>query len=106
VCIAPSAARREDSESPLFPGYAFIAIELQWHAARWYIGVRRLIMDGVQPAKVPDAVIEEIRARERKGAVELSRRLLKPGDRASRCRTLSPKSGGRAERRGKKAPAR
>ena len=36
-------------------------------------------MDGVQSAKVPDAVIEEIRGRERKGAIELPRRLLKPG---------------------------
>ena len=38
-------------------------------------------MDGIQPAKVPDAVIEEIRGRECKGAIELPRRLLKPGDR-------------------------
>ena len=38
-----------------------------------------LIMDGVGPAKVSDAVIEEIRGRERKGAIELPRRLLKPG---------------------------
>jgi transcription antitermination factor NusG len=36
---------------------------------------------GLQPAKVPDAVIEEIRGRERNGAVELPRRLLKSGDR-------------------------
>jgi transcription antitermination factor NusG len=38
-------------------------------------------MDGIQPAKVPDAVIEEIRGRERKGAIVLPRRLLTPGDR-------------------------
>jgi transcriptional antiterminator RfaH len=73
--------RRVDSESPLFPGYVFVLIQLQWHAARWCPGVRRLVMDGLQPAKVPDAVIEEIRARERKGAIELPRRLPKPGDR-------------------------
>jgi transcriptional antiterminator RfaH len=30
---------------------------------------------------VPDVVIEEIRGRERNGAVELPRRLFKPGDR-------------------------
>jgi transcriptional antiterminator RfaH len=35
-------------------------------------------MDGLQPAKV--SVIEEIRARERNGAFELSKRGLKPGD--------------------------
>jgi transcriptional antiterminator RfaH len=73
--------RREDSESLLFPGYAFVLVRLQWHRARWCPGVVRLIMDGIQPAKVPDAVIDEIRGRERKGAIELPRRLLKPGDR-------------------------
>jgi transcriptional antiterminator RfaH len=61
--------RREDIEAPLFPGYAFVAIELQWHAARWCPGVIRLVMDGLQPARVPDAVIEEIHGRERNGAV-------------------------------------
>jgi transcriptional antiterminator RfaH len=73
--------RREDSEAPLFPGYCFVRIELQWHRARWCPGVVRLIMDGVQPAKVSNIVIEEIRGRERNGAIELPKRLLKPGDR-------------------------
>jgi transcriptional antiterminator RfaH len=73
--------RRADREAPLFPGYAFVLIRLQWHAARWCPGVVRLVMDGLQPARVPDVVIEEIRGRERNGAVELPRRLLKPGDR-------------------------
>jgi transcriptional antiterminator RfaH len=73
--------RREDSEVPLFPGYAFVAIELQWHAARWCPGVIRLVMDGLHPAKVRDVVIEEIRARERNGAVELPKRRLQCGDR-------------------------
>jgi transcriptional antiterminator RfaH len=73
--------RREDSEAPLFPGYAFVLIRLQWHAARWCPGVVRLVMDGLQPAKVSDAIIEEIRGRERNGAVELPKRMLKCGDR-------------------------
>jgi transcriptional antiterminator RfaH len=72
---------REDSESPLFPGYAFVRITLQWHSARWCPGVVRLVMDGLQPAKVPEAVIEEIRGRERNGAVELPKRRLQYGDR-------------------------
>jgi transcriptional antiterminator RfaH len=38
-------------------------------------------MDGAQPAKVPDDVIKEIHDRERNGAVELPRRVLKRGDR-------------------------
>lgn len=63
--------RRVEVIAPLFPAYAFIVIEQQWHAARWSIGVTALIMDGVSPAKVPDPVIDEIRRREVRGAVEL-----------------------------------
>src|SRR5215471_14350155 len=55
----------------LFPAYAFVLIQMQWHAARWAPGVIRLVMDGVQPAVVPDAVIAEIRKREVGGLVEL-----------------------------------
>jgi transcriptional antiterminator RfaH len=73
--------RREDRETPLFPGYAFVQIMLQWSAARWCPGVVRLVMDGIQPAKVPDAVIESIRARERNGAIELPKNGFKLGDR-------------------------
>jgi transcriptional antiterminator RfaH len=67
-------------ESALFPGYCFLLVRLQWHAARWCPGVTRLVMDGLQPAKVPDAVIEEIRTRERNGAIEIPRRQLRAGE--------------------------
>jgi transcriptional antiterminator RfaH len=74
--------RREDRESLLFPSYAFVLVQLQWHRARWCPGVLRLIMDGIRPAKVPDGVIEKLRGRERNGAVELPRpRGLRRGDR-------------------------
>ena len=46
---------------PLFVGYTFVLIQLQWHAARWAPGTLGLIMDGERPARVPDAVIAEIR---------------------------------------------
>ena len=69
-----SHGRRIEVRPPLFPGYCFIAIELQWHAARWTAGVLGLIMGGIQPAPVPDSVIAEIRARERGGLVELPKR--------------------------------
>jgi len=64
-------SRRVEVISPLFPAYAFIVIEQQWHRARWSIGVTALIMDGDHPARVPDLVIADIRAREVRGAVEL-----------------------------------
>jgi transcriptional antiterminator RfaH len=64
--------RRVELRPALFPGYAFIAVELQWHAARWTAGVINLIMDGVGPARVPDNVIAEIRGREVAGLIELA----------------------------------
>jgi transcriptional antiterminator RfaH len=63
---------RKVTRTPLlFPAYAFVYIQMQWHAARWAPGVVRLVMDGAQPARVPDAVIAEIKAREHGGLVEL-----------------------------------
>ena len=56
---------------PLFVGYSFVWVELQWHAARWSPGVIRLVLDGERPARVPEAVITELRQRERNGLVEL-----------------------------------
>ena len=74
--------RRVEASPPLFPGYLFIVIVLQWHEARWCPGVSSLIMDGAQPARIPDAVIEELRGRERNGLVELPKpRGLEHGDR-------------------------
>ena len=65
----------------LFPAYAFVFIRLQWHAARWAPGVIRLVMDGAAPARVPDAVIAEIRSRECRGLIELPKApLARPGD--------------------------
>lgn len=69
-----SHGRRIEIRPPLFPGYAFLAIEAQWHAARWSAGVLGLIMDGLRPARVADSVITEIRSRERGGYVVLPRR--------------------------------
>ena len=73
--------RRQDHETFLFPGYAFVLIQLQWSAARWCPGVVRLVMDGIQPAKVADEVIEAIRGRERNGTVELPKNGFKLGGR-------------------------
>jgi transcriptional antiterminator RfaH len=70
-----SRGRRIETTPALFPGYAFVLVELQWHAARWAPGVTRIVLDGAAPAKVPDAVIDEIRSRECNGLVELPPRL-------------------------------
>ena len=83
--------RRVDTELPLFPGYAFVVVELQWHSARWAPGVIRLVMDGMQPARVPDGVIDAIKRRERNGAVELPKRDFVPGDRIRICARRVPR---------------
>ena len=68
-----SHGRRIETTPALFPGYAFLLVELQWHTARWAPGVARIVLDGAAPARVPDAVIAEIRSRERGGLIELPR---------------------------------
>jgi transcriptional antiterminator RfaH len=57
--------RKLESRPLLFPSYVFVWIVAQWHAARWAPGVTRLVMAGdAVPARVPDGVIDELRARE------------------------------------------
>ena len=63
--------RKVEITPPLFPGYCFTLIRLQWNAARWAPGTFGLIMDGDRPAKVAEAVIAEIRSRERGGLIDL-----------------------------------
>jgi transcription antitermination factor NusG len=73
--------RRDPTPQPLFPNYAFVRITLHWSGAHWCEGVSKLLMSGEQPARVPDAVIDGIRAHERNGLVVLPRASrLKPGD--------------------------
>jgi transcriptional antiterminator RfaH len=70
-----SRGRRVAVVHALFPCYAFVWIQLQWHAARWCPGVVRLVTaGGVVPAAVPDSVIGALRAREVGGLIELPRR--------------------------------
>jgi transcriptional antiterminator RfaH len=67
-------SRGRERSTWLFPGYAFVWIELQWHAARWAPGVIRLVSSGgAEPAKVPVSVIEDLKSRERNGFVVLPR---------------------------------
>ena len=74
--------RRITVTPPLFPGYLFIAIQNgRWWDARWSPGIISLILDHDVPAKVPDAVIDEIRRREVGGLIELARQGIKRGAR-------------------------
>jgi hypothetical protein len=65
---------------PLFPAYCFISFrDGRWWDARWTVGVAALIMAGDGPAQLGDQVIDELKSRERNGAVEPS-----PGETSSR----------------------
>ena len=70
----PSCQRcaRKVAPPALFPGYAFVLIELQWHSATKTPGVIRLVLDGARPAKVEDKIIDDLKRRERNGLIELS----------------------------------
>ncbi|MBO0711753.1 MAG: hypothetical protein J2P47_10800, partial [Acetobacteraceae bacterium] len=68
--------------TPLFPGYCFTRIELQWHDVRRCPGVMRLVrIGGDEPVHVPDQVIDAIRKRERNGVDPPKKRGIKTGDR-------------------------
>jgi transcriptional antiterminator RfaH len=75
-----SHGRKIETRPPLFPGYTFVLIQLQWRAAHYAPGVIRLVMDGLQPARVSGDVISEIRSREVGGLIELPTRKLHRGD--------------------------
>src|SRR5262245_60810056 len=56
----------------LFPAYLFIQINDRWWTARWCRGVLRLLgPDGCPPYQLREAVVAEIRAREKNGFVVL-----------------------------------
>jgi transcriptional antiterminator RfaH len=73
--------RRITVTPPLFPGYLFIAIQNgRWWDARWSPGIISLILDHDVPARLPDAVIDEIKRRETGGLITLERQGIKRGD--------------------------
>ena len=92
--VRVSRGRKIEVRPALFPGYCFVAITLQWHAARWAPGVARIVLDGMAPARVPDAIIAEIRAREVCGLVELPKPPLAQSGDAVRIVCAAPSRGG------------
>jgi transcriptional antiterminator RfaH len=75
-----SHGRKIEVRPPLFVNYAFVQIEREWYRAKRQPGVCRLVTNGNgAPAVVADAIIAEIKARERDGLVELPKPSLEPG---------------------------
>ena len=73
--------RKVVATPPLFPGYLFVFIRLQWHTARWVLGVVRLVLSGGTPAAVPigDQHAQGARAQWPDRSARLPK--LRPGDR-------------------------
>jgi transcription antitermination factor NusG len=80
--IRSRRGRRIEIKRVLFPSYLFVRVTAGWWTARWCPHVVRLLTcgGGDGPMHVSDAIIAEIKSRERNGAVELPRRGLKLGD--------------------------
>ena len=55
----------------LFPRYLFVWIEDQWQRLFGTIGVSTVLMNGEQPAKLPDDWVSNMKAREHHGLIEL-----------------------------------
>ncbi len=61
------ARRTEWIPAPLFPGYLFVAMDVEtvrWRAIHSTVGVRYLVCHGDWPAPVPAGIVEEVQARE------------------------------------------
>ena len=86
--LAPVRRRRKGRTvrivDPIFPRYLFINLSDQtddWGPIRSTIGVFTLVRFGQIPAKIPDSLIEGLRAREdSEGIQEIPERGFKPGD--------------------------
>jgi transcriptional antiterminator RfaH len=63
--------REEKRAAPLFPGYLMVRVVVRWYPIRWCPGVLKLLMAGDTPAKLADAIVDEIKGRERGGFVKL-----------------------------------
>jgi transcription antitermination factor NusG len=57
----------------LFPRYLFVAIEDQWYTLFNTIGVTTVLMNGEQPAKLPERWVANMKAKEHRGLIELHR---------------------------------
>ena len=79
--------RKIETRPPLFPSYLFVRIVNGWWSARWCPHVIRLVAAGDGPAHVADAIVDELKGRERGGLIDLPK---PPGLRAGdRVRILS-----------------
>ena len=67
--------RKIETTPLLFTSYVFVLVVDHWWAAHRTPGVIRLVLDGDRPARVPEAVVAELKQRERNGLIELTKPL-------------------------------
>jgi len=65
----------------LFPGYLFAKITSGWHHLKGTFGVKGVIMVSGKPSRVPDRVIEGLRAQEAQGLIPLPKQIFRKGER-------------------------
>jgi transcriptional antiterminator RfaH len=64
------AGRTKDVLRPLFPGFLFVEVDptfCRWGDIKRTIWVREILTNGERPSAVPQAVIDEIKSREKQG---------------------------------------
>lgn len=86
TCYAPREkityivrSRKVSGSRWLFPRYLFVTVQDHWQ--RWFntIGVSTVIMNGLVPAKLPDGWIENMKAQEHHGLINLKKSRFKRG---------------------------
>ena len=73
--------RRENRILPFFPGYAFLYFDFpdEFRLVRYTRGVKRVIGNESGPIPIPERAVQEIRAREIDGFIELEKFGRTPG---------------------------
>ena len=72
--------KQDDRVRPFFPGYGFLIFEFpgQYQTVKYTRGIKRVVGNKEGPIPIPDEVIQEIRAREIGGLIELEKHGVMP----------------------------
>jgi transcription antitermination factor NusG len=67
--------KQDDRVRPFFPGYGFLVFEFpnQYHMVKYTRGIKRVVGNKEGPIPIPGEVIQEIKARETGGLIELEK---------------------------------
>jgi len=67
--------RQEDRVRPFFPGYGFLVFEFpdKYQLVKYTRGIKRVVGNREGPIPIPDEVIQQIKAREIEGLIELEK---------------------------------